>query len=75
MFEGMLQFPDSDDEDKAEFQLRTHGFTSSIEEAVAVEGKDAIEGKGNKGIIGEQEGNTSGLTDSDIDQGRLIDEV
>jgi len=75
MFEGMLQFPDSDDEDEAKLQLRTHGFTSSIEEAVAVEGKDAIEGEGDKGIIGEQEGNTSGLTDSDTDQRRLIAEV
>jgi len=27
MFEGMLQFPDSDNEDEAEIQLRTHSFT------------------------------------------------
>jgi len=54
MFEGMLQFSDSEDEDEAAFQLRTHGFASSIKEAVTVKGKDVIEGEGNKSIIGEQ---------------------
>jgi len=74
MFEGMLQFSDSEDEDEAGFQLQTHGFTSSIKEAVTVKGKDAIEGEGNESIIGEQEGNTSGLTNSDTDRHRLVDE-
>jgi len=74
MFKGMLHFSDSEDEDEAKFQLRTHGFTSSIEEAVTVKGKDVIEGKGNESIIGEQEGDTSGLTDSDTDRRRLVDE-
>jgi len=45
-----------------------------MEEAVTVKGKGVIEGEGNKGIVGEQEGNTSGLTDSDTDRRRLIDE-
>jgi len=35
MFEGMLHFSDSEDED--EFQLQTHGFTSSIEEAITAD--------------------------------------
>jgi len=74
MFAGMLHFSDSEDEDEAKFQLRTQGFTSSIEEAVAIKGKDVIEGKCNEGIIGEQEGDASGLTNSDTDQRRLIDE-
>jgi hypothetical protein len=74
MIEGMLHFSDSEGEIEAKFQLQTHGFTSSIEEAVTIKGKDVIEGTGNEGIIGEQEGNTSGLTDSDTDQRRHIDE-
>ena len=68
LFEGMLHFSDSEDEDEAKFRLRTHGFTSSIEEAVTIEGKDVTEVKGNKGIIGEQEGDASGLTDSNTDR-------
>jgi len=74
MFKGMLHFSDSEDEDEAKFQLQTHDFTSSIEESVAIKGKDAIEDEGNEGIIGEQEGNASGLTDSNTDRRRLIDE-
>jgi len=65
MFEGMLHFSDSEDEDK--FQLQTHGFTSSIEEAIAANGEDAVEGTGNEGVIGEQEGNLSGLANSNAD--------
>jgi len=72
MFEGMLQFSNSEDED--EFQLQTYGFTSSIKEAVATDGTDVVEGTGNEGVIGEQEGNLSGLTDSNADRRRLIDE-
>jgi len=72
MFEGMLQF--SDDEDEDNYQLQTYGFTSSIEEAITTDGKEAVGGKGNKGIIGEQEGNISSLTDSNTDRRRLIDE-
>jgi len=49
MFKGMLHFSDSEDEDEAKFQLRTHGFTSSIKEAITIEGKDVIGGTGNKG--------------------------
>jgi len=64
MFKGMLQISDSEDEDEAGFQLRKHGFTSSSKEAVAVKGKDLIEGEGDKSVIGEQEGNTSCLTDT-----------
>jgi len=48
------------------------GFTS---EAVATDGRDAVKGTGDKGIIGEQEGNLSGLTDSNTDRRRLIDEI
>ena len=33
-----------------------------------------IGGAGNKGVIGEQEGNTSGLADSNTDRRRLVDE-
>jgi len=72
MFEEMLQFSDSEDED--EFQLQTHGFTSSIEEAVTTNGRGVVEGTGNEGIIGEQEGNLSSLTDSNTDRRQLIDE-
>jgi len=38
------------------------------------DGTDVFEGTGNKGIIGEQEGNLSSLTDSNADRHRLIDE-
>ena len=72
MFEGMLHFSDSEDED--EFQLQTHGFTSSIEEAITADGKDVVKGTGNEGIIGEQEGNLSSLTNSNPDRRQLIDE-
>jgi len=65
MFEGMLQFSDSEDED--EFQLQAHGFTSSIKEAIATDGRDVVEGAGNEGVVGEQEGNLSSLTDSNAD--------
>jgi len=54
MFEGMLHFSDSEDEDEAAFQLRAQGFTSSIKEAVTTEGKDVVEGTGNEGSLGEQ---------------------
>jgi len=74
MFKGMLHFSDSEDEDEAKFQLQTYGFTSSIKEAVTVEGKDVVEGTGNEGIIGEQEGNLSSLTDSKTDRRQLIDD-
>jgi len=74
MFKGMLHFSDSEDEDEAKFQLQTFGFTSSIKEAITTDGEDAVEGTGNEGIIGEQEGNLSSLTDSNTDRRRLIDE-
>jgi len=61
MFKGMLQFSDSEDEDEAK-------------ETVAVKGKDVLESTSNKGIVGEQEGNLSGLTNSDADRRRLVDE-
>jgi len=72
MFEGMLQFSNSEDED--EFQQQTFGFTSSIKEAVTTDGRDVVEGTSNEGIVGEQEGNLSSLTDSNTDRRRLIDE-
>jgi len=74
MFKGMLHFSDSEDEDEDQFQLQTCGFTSSIEEAVTTDGKDVVKDTGNEGIIGEQEGNPSSLTDSNTDRRRLIDE-
>jgi len=74
MFEGMLHFSDSEDEDEAKFQLQTHGFTSSIEGTVNADGTNVFEGSGNKGIVGEQEGNVSSLTNGDADRRRLIDE-
>jgi len=78
MFEGMLHFSDSEDEDEAKFQLQACGFTSSIEEKVNANGTDAFEGSGDEGVIGEQEGNVSGLTklltNSDTDRCRLVDE-
>jgi len=74
MFEGMLQFSDSEDEDEAKLQLQTYGFASSIEEAVNANGTDVIEGTGNEGIIGEQEGNLSSLTNFNSNRRRLIDE-
>jgi len=74
MFEGMLQFSDSEDEDEAKLQLQIYGFASSIEEAVNADGTDVIEGTSNEGIIGEQEGNLSSLTDFNSNQRRLIDE-
>jgi len=54
MFKDMLQFSDSEDEDEAK-------------ETVAVEGKDMSESTSDKGIVGEQEGNLSGLTNGDAD--------
>jgi len=75
MFKGMLQFSDSEDEeDKDKFQLRACGFTSSIEETVNADGTDPFAGTGNEGVVGEQEGNLSGLTDSIADRRRLIDD-
>ena len=75
MFEGMLQFSDSEDkEDEEKFQLRAYGFTSSIKETVHADGTDVFAGTGNEGIVGEQEGNISSLTDSNTDRRRLIDE-
>jgi len=74
MFEGMLHFSDDEDEEhEKKFQLRTHGFTSSIEEAVDADGTDVDAGTGNEGIVGEQELNLSSLTDSDTIRRRLID--
>jgi len=70
---GLLHF-DNSDEDKETFQLRAYGFTSSKEEAIPDQHNDRIEGEGGESIIGEQEGNTSGLTESDTDQRRLVDE-
>jgi len=61
MFKGMLQFSDSEDEDEAK-------------ETVAVKGKDMLESTSNKGIVGEQEGNLSGLTNSNAERHRLVDE-
>jgi len=74
MFEGMLHFSDSEDEDEPKFQLQTYGFTSSIEETVNADGTDAFGGSGNEGVVGEQEGNVSSLTNSDADRRRAIDE-
>jgi len=54
MFKDMLQFSDSEDEDEAK-------------ETVAVEGKDMLESTSDEGIVGEQEGNLSGLTNGDAD--------
>jgi len=52
MFEGMLRFSESeDDEDEDKFQLRAHGFTSSIEETVNADGTDAFAGTSNEGIV------------------------
>jgi len=74
MFDGMLHFSDDEDEEyDAKLQLRTHGFTSSIEEAVNIDGTDAVAGTGDKGIVGEQELNLSSLTDSDPNRRRLVD--
>jgi len=42
MFEGMLQFSDSEDEGEDKFQLQTCGFTSSIEETVDADGTDVF---------------------------------
>jgi len=73
MFEGMLHFSDDEDEDcEKKFQLRTHGLTSSIEEAVNVDGTDAV--TGDEGIVGEQELNLSSLTDANVNRRRLIDD-
>jgi len=75
MFEGLLQFSDSEDEeDEDKFQLRAPGFTSSIEETANADGTDAFAGTGNEGVVGEQEGNLSSLTDSNTDRRRLIDD-
>jgi len=75
MFEGMLHFSDDEDEEcEKKFQLRTYGFTSSIEEAVNIDGTDAVAGTGDEGIVGEQELNLSSLTDSDANRHRLIDD-
>jgi len=75
MFEGMLHFSESEDEECEEkFELRTCGFTSSIEESVNADGTDVVTGTGSEGIVGEQELNLSSLTDSDTNRCRLIDD-
>jgi len=77
MFEGMLRFSESeDDEDEEKFQLRACqcGFTSSIEETVNADGTDVFAGTGNEGVVGEQELNLSGLTDFNTNRHRLIDD-
>mgnify|MGYP000558696312 CR=1 FL=1 len=75
MFEGMLHFSDSEDEeDEEKFQLRAHGFTSSIEETVNADGTDVDAGTGGEGIVGEQELNLSSLTDFNENRRRLIDD-
>jgi len=75
MFEGMLQFSDSEDEeDEDKFQLQAHGFTSSIEETVAADRTNVFEGTGDEGVVGEQEGNLSSLTNSNADQCQLIED-
>jgi len=75
MFEGMLNFSESEDnEDEDKFQLRAYGFTSSIEETVNADGTDVFAGPGNEGIVGEQELNLSSLTDFNTNQRRLIDD-
>ena len=75
MFEGMLHFSDSeDDEDEDKFHLRACGYTSSIEETVNADGTDVLAGTGNKGIVGEQELNLSSLTDFNANRRRLIDD-
>jgi len=71
----MLHFSDSEDEeDEDKFQMRACGFTSSIEETVSADGADAFAGTGSEGIVGEQEGNLSSLSDFDTNQRRLIDD-
>jgi len=76
MFEGMLHFSKSEDEEYEEkLQLRTCGFTSSIEETVNADGTDAVAGTGGEGVVGEQELNLStSLTDFDANCRRLIDD-
>ena len=74
MFEGMLHFSDSEDEDEAKHQLRICGFTSSIEETVNADGTDAFGTSGDEGVVGEQEGDVSNLTNSDTDRRRAIEE-
>ena len=66
MFEGLLHFSDSEDEEEMFFE-RAHGFALSIEEAITADGEDVVEGTDNEGVIGEQEGNLSSLTDSNPD--------
>jgi len=58
MFEGMLQFSDSEDE----------------EETFNANGTDVFVDTANEGIVGEQKGNLSSLTDFNANQRRLIDE-
>jgi len=75
MFEGMLQFSDSEDEeDEDKFQLRACGFTSSIKDSVNADGTDVFAGTGNEGVVGEQEGNLSSLTNSNADRRGVIDD-
>jgi len=65
---GLLQWDSSDEEDEETFQLCACGFMSSKEEAISDQLNDGIEGEGSESIIGEQEGDASGLTESDADQ-------
>ena len=76
MFEGMLHFSDSEgEEDEDKFQLRACGFTSSIKQTVNADGTDVVlAGTGNEGVVGEQELNLSGLTNSNANRRRLIDD-
>jgi len=75
MFKGMLHFSESEDEeDEGKFQLQAHGFTSSIEETVHADGTDVFAGIGDEVVVGEQEGDISGLTNSNADRHQLIDD-
>jgi len=73
MPKGLLHF-DNSDEDEETFQIHAYGFTSSKEESIPDQPNDGIEGEVSESIIGEQEGDTSGLIESDTDRHQLVDE-
>ena len=71
--DSLLHFDDSHEEEET-FELRTCRFTSSKKEAIPDQHNDGIEGKGSESIVCEQEGDASGLAESDMDRRQLVDE-
>jgi len=71
---GLLHLDESDDKE-TRAELSACAFTRYTEGlGEAQDSREGVGGKGDEGIIGEQEGNTSGLTESKTDRRQQVDE-